>query len=221
MYTLHCRPKNEQACASAEPHWPAPVSVARRATLLLLVVVGLRHRRVRLVAPRRAHALVLVVDARRRIERLLEPPRAIERGGAPQAQDVAHLVGDLDPALLADLLLDQLHGEERSQILRPDRLAGARVQRRRQGRLEVGLDVVPAGGQLLLGEKVLGGHVGGLPSHGAVSFEIHRGGTMENGHHTTGSGSRPSRGWCAGVATRRACPSTRGSAVGLADAACG
>src|SRR5213593_1979373 len=32
MYTLHCRPKNWQDMARAEPHWPAPVSVAIRVT---------------------------------------------------------------------------------------------------------------------------------------------------------------------------------------------
>ena len=37
MYTLHCSPKNEHACASAEPHWPAPVSVERRATFSFLL----------------------------------------------------------------------------------------------------------------------------------------------------------------------------------------
>ena len=46
-----------------------------------LVVEGLRHRRVRLVAAGRADALVLVEDARRRIERLLQPAGAEERRG--------------------------------------------------------------------------------------------------------------------------------------------
>src|SRR5207248_10248116 len=40
--------------------------------LFLLVVVGLRHRGVRLVAAGRADALVLIVDTRRRPERLLQ-----------------------------------------------------------------------------------------------------------------------------------------------------
>src|SRR5437867_2542074 len=81
-----------------------------------------------LVAAGRAHALVLVVDVRRRAERLLQAPRAIERGGPPQPQDVAHLVGDLDPALAADLLLDQLHREQRREIGGADRLLGARME---------------------------------------------------------------------------------------------
>src|SRR6267142_1048956 len=85
--------------------------------LLHLVVVGLGRRGVELVAARRARALVLVVDARGGVEGLLESPRTVERGRAPQAEHVAHLVRDLDPPLLADLLLDQLHREERGQIL--------------------------------------------------------------------------------------------------------
>src|SRR5207249_9653315 len=100
----------------------APLAGARLGAeprdLFFLVVVGLRDRRVRLVAAGRAHAFVLVVDVRRRAERLLEAARAIERRRPPQAIDVTDLVGDLDPALLADLLLDQLHREERRQVLR-------------------------------------------------------------------------------------------------------
>src|SRR5206468_7382583 len=113
-------------------------------------------RGVRLVAAGRAHALVLVVDACRGAERLLESPRAKQRRRAPELEDVAHLVGDLDPARLADLLLDQLHREERGEILRADRLAGARVQHGRRGRLEVGLDVVPLRRNVLLVEEELG-----------------------------------------------------------------
>src|SRR5258705_8387363 len=67
------------------------------------------------------------------------------------------------------------------QILRSDRLAGARVQRRRQRGLEVGLDVVPAGRELLLGEEILGRHVDGLPSHGAASLD--RKSTRLNSRH--------------------------------------
>src|SRR2546430_15290140 len=94
--------------------------------LLLLVVVRLGGRRVRLVAACRAHALVLVIDARGRIERLLEAPGAVERRRPPQPIDVADLVGDLDPPLLAHLLLDELHRGERGEVLGPDRLAGDR-----------------------------------------------------------------------------------------------
>src|SRR5262249_15415133 len=133
--------------------------------LLLLVVVGLRHRGIRLVAARGTHALVLVIDVRRRVERSLEAARAIERRGPPEAIDVAHLIRILDPAFLTDLLLDQFHREERRQVLWPDRLSGSRVKRRRQRRSQIGLDVVPAGRELALRKNVLGRHVCGFSSH--------------------------------------------------------
>src|SRR5262249_15200942 len=58
----------------------------------LLVVVRLRHGRVRLVAAGRADALVLVVDPRRSVEALLESPRADERSRPPEPQHVANAV---------------------------------------------------------------------------------------------------------------------------------
>src|SRR5207249_10540810 len=147
----------------------APLAGARLGAeprdLFFLVVVGLRDRRVRLVAAGRAHAFVLVVDVRRRAERLLEAARAIGRRRTPQAIDVTDLVGDLDPALLADLLLDQLHREERRQILRADRLLGAGMEHGRRRRLEVGLDVVPLGRDVLLVEDELGAIAVSLGGH--------------------------------------------------------
>src|SRR5262249_60412067 len=89
---------------------------------LLLVVVRLRHRRVWLVTAGRADAFVLVVDPRRGIERLLEATGAIERRRAPETIDVAHRFRNLDPALLAHRLLDQLHGKQRREAFGPDGL---------------------------------------------------------------------------------------------------
>ena len=86
MKTLHSMPKSVQAKASALPHWPAPVSVARRLIAFHLVVVGLRHGRVRLVAARRAVALVLEVDAGRRLERLLQRRRPHQRASAAKTR---------------------------------------------------------------------------------------------------------------------------------------
>ena len=123
---------------------------------LLLVVEGLRDGRVRLVAPRRADALVLVEDPRARADRLLQPLRAIERRRPPQPPDVEHLLGDRDLGLLAHLLLDERHREERRQIVRPDRLAGARVQHGLRRVRHVGADVVPARRQPVLVEQELG-----------------------------------------------------------------
>ena len=90
---------------------------------LLLVVERLRDRRVRLVAAGRADALVLVEDPRPRPDRLLEPARPVERRRPPEAVDVEHLLRDRDLRLLAHLLQDQLHREERREVVRPDRLA--------------------------------------------------------------------------------------------------
>ncbi len=88
-----------------------------------LVVEGLGHRRVRLVAARRAHALVLVVDAGGRLERLLEAARAEQRRRTPLPVDVAHGPGDLDLALRRDLLLDERHREQRREVVGAERLA--------------------------------------------------------------------------------------------------
>src|SRR4051794_41896442 len=76
---------------------------------------------------------VLVVDVRRGIEVVLEAPRPEERRGPPEAVDVAHLLGDLDVRVGRDLLLDQRHREDRGQVLRPDRLARGRAERRGGG----------------------------------------------------------------------------------------
>jgi hypothetical protein len=112
---------------------------------LLLVVEGLRDGGVELVAAARRDALVLVVDAGGGPEGLLQPARAQQRGRAPQLVDLSDLLRDVDEALAADLLLDQLHREQRQEVRGSDRLLGAGVQHRGQRPREVGLDVVPAG----------------------------------------------------------------------------
>ena len=55
---------------------------------------------------------------------------------------LADLFRDLDEALGADFLLDELHREERRQGLGADRLVGARVERWGQRHGKVGRDVV-------------------------------------------------------------------------------
>src|SRR5206468_1038600 len=137
--------------------------------LLFFVVVRLRDCGVRLVAASRAHALVLVVEAWGRAQRLLEPAGAVERRRPPQTIDVADLVGDRDPALLADLLLDEFHGEQRGEVLRPDRLLGPGMDDGRRRRLEVGLNVVPLRRNVLLVENVRGAVlVGRLACHAGL-----------------------------------------------------
>jgi hypothetical protein len=117
-----------------------------------VVVVRLRHRGVRLVRTGGADAFVLVVDARRCAELLLQPRGAEQRARPPYPVHVEHLAGDVDVALRRDLLLDQCHREQRRQVVGPDRLVRARVQRRRRRRRKVGDDVVPRGRHLRLGE---------------------------------------------------------------------
>src|SRR5262249_19105369 len=75
----------------------------------LLVVVRLGDGGVRLVAADRAHALVLVVDPGRRLEVLLQAKGAMQRRRPPELVDVAHLVRDVDPAVGAHFLLDDLY----------------------------------------------------------------------------------------------------------------
>ncbi len=120
-----------------------------------LVVVGLRDGGVRLVAAGRAEAFVLVVDAGGSAERLLQPMGAEERAGAPEPVDVLHVVRDLHPRLHRHFLLDQLHGEDRGQGLRADRLAGSGMKRGGQRRGQIGLDVVPALGHLTFAKQNL------------------------------------------------------------------
>src|SRR5262249_13923166 len=110
----------------------------------LVVVVGLGNRGVRLVAPGGRDALPLVVDARGPPERPLEPVRPVPPGRPPQTIDTTNGLGDIDPALLAHLLLDDLHREERSQILGTDGLERAGVDHGRERARQVRLDVVPA-----------------------------------------------------------------------------
>jgi len=86
-----------------------------------LVVVGLRHGGVGLMAAGRAGAFVLVIDMRRGVERLFETARAVERRGPPEPVDVHHLARNVDLRLGREFLLDQLHREDGSQVLRRQR----------------------------------------------------------------------------------------------------
>jgi hypothetical protein len=79
----------------------------------------------------------------------------MQRGGTPQPIDVPHHVGDLDPALRAQLLLDEPGREESGQVVGLQRLLRARMQVRRRRVREVRGDVVPVGGDLVLVEEDL------------------------------------------------------------------
>src|SRR5690606_2506720 len=98
------------------------------------IVDGLISRGFRLLRAGRRDALVLEVDPRRRVERLLQADRPVQRRRAVDAVCLANLLWDLDQALGADLLANELHREQRCQRLGPDRLARARMERWRQRR---------------------------------------------------------------------------------------
>jgi hypothetical protein len=89
---------------------------------------------------------------------------AVQRRRTPQAKHVAHRFGDFNFTLLADFLQDQVHGEQRRQIVRAYRLQGTRVQNRRGGLGQIGLDVVPEARHLVFVQQVLGllAHEGSL-----------------------------------------------------------
>src|SRR4051812_50177567 len=78
------------------------------------------------MAAGRAPALVLVVNVGRCFERLLETMSAEQRARPVQPICVAHFLGDLDLAILAHDLLDQLHREEWREVGGSDRLSGTR-----------------------------------------------------------------------------------------------
>jgi len=117
-----------------------------------LVVIGLGNGRVRLVRPRRAVSFIFVVDLHGGVEKLFEIPGPEEGRGTPQNVFFENRFGDVDPALRRSFLLDQVHGENRGEILRFHRLAGRRVERRVHGRRQVRHDVVPLPGDLVISQ---------------------------------------------------------------------
>ena len=94
-----------------------------------LVVKSLGDRRVRLVRTGRADPFVFVINLRSGLELPFQPGRAHQGRRPPQSQRLLHRLRDVDVAFLGDFLLDQLHREQRRQILRADRLTRARVKR--------------------------------------------------------------------------------------------
>ena len=114
----------------------------------LPVVERLRHRRVGLVRADRRDALVLVVEARGGIELPFQAPRPEQRRRAPQPVYLSDRLRNRYLPLPADLLLDQRQCEQRRQVIGTDRVHPARMDHRRQRFRQVGLDVVPGGGNL-------------------------------------------------------------------------
>ena len=117
---------------------------------LFAAVEGLGDGGVGLVAAGRAHPLILVVDAGRCIQRLFQASCTVQWAGSPLSINVAHRLWNIDRPLGADFLHDGRHGEEWRKVIRPDRLAGSRVQNRGRGIWQVGDDVVPGFGYFVL-----------------------------------------------------------------------
>ena len=77
------------------------------------------------------------------VERLLEPQGPAHRRRAPEPVDLAHGLGDLDPALGRDLLHHDRHREEDREEVGRHRLHRPRVEHRRRRHRHVRVDVVP------------------------------------------------------------------------------
>jgi hypothetical protein len=71
----------------------------------------LRNGGVGLVGAGRGHPLILIIDFSGGLQRRLKPMGTIQRRWAPQLISFEHLVGNIDPALAADFLLDESHGK--------------------------------------------------------------------------------------------------------------
>jgi hypothetical protein len=112
------------------------------------VVVGLGDGGVGFVAAGGADAFVFVVDFGGGVEGFFEFVGADEGGGPPDTVFFDDFVGDVDPAFLGNFLVDELHGEDGGKVGGGDGLFGGRMERRGQLCGHVGLNVVPAPGDV-------------------------------------------------------------------------
>ena len=96
----------------------------------LLIVPGLWHGGIGLVAAGRADAFILVIDFGGSAEVLFEVDGPFEGGWSPAIKDLKYFIGDVYPFLGADFLLDEVHWEDRRQHFGADRFA-VRPQRRK------------------------------------------------------------------------------------------
>ena len=123
---------------------PLPTSFRRQTPNTgFLVVVRLGKCRIWLVAANRAGALIFIVDVRRSLEKLLQPMRAMERARPPEFIGIAYFVRNVDPALGADFLGDDIHREDRGKISGTDRLHRSRMERRVERAWQIGGNVIP------------------------------------------------------------------------------
>ena len=141
-----------QARGIRERGAPLPCAGLRRDPLVPFAfrIPCLRQGRVDLVAARRTVEFRLVVEVRGSPESLLQA-RGSDQGSGPSRLDVEVLdfLRDVDPSLRRVLLPQALRQEEFGQRLQPGR-PGLRILRRRQRFRQVGQDVVPLRGPLVL-----------------------------------------------------------------------
>ena len=120
----------------------------------LLAIVALRQGAVHLVRAKRVDALVLEVDMCGGVEGFLQFVGAYQRGGAVTFVFVEYLLGDVNPGVgLVEFLPRALFGENGEQVLGLQGLFGAGVQQVKRFVFHLRLDVVPACGELILGEE--------------------------------------------------------------------
>ena len=138
------------------PHWPAPVSVVSFVTPASARCSTPAARRCSACASRPARRP-------RTCSRSAPACRAPSPAGAPGTAATAATAGRRRaprPGMstyrsVGHLLQDQVHREQRREVVRADRLQRARVQRRRRRRGQVGDDVVPLRRHLRLVEQDL------------------------------------------------------------------
>ena len=101
----------EQAAGQGQGASPLPGACLGRqpAHAGLLVVEGLRHSGIRLVASGGTRTFIFVVDVRGRIQHPFQPPGPVQRRRPPQPVDVSHRLRNRDLALGADFLQDEVH----------------------------------------------------------------------------------------------------------------
>ena len=114
-----------------------------------LVVVSLGNGGVGLMAARGTEAFVFKVDPCRCVQLFFQAPRSYQGSRPPDAVDRKDLLGDVDPALGAHLLLDEVHREHRRQGFRGHRLA---VRPQGGVHFDVRQDIVPLPWHLIFGE---------------------------------------------------------------------
>ena len=120
-----------------------------------LVVIGLGHGAVGLVAAGRRDAFVLEIDFRLGAQGRFQGCCPHQRRRAPDTVNFLYFQRDIDPAFIAHLLFQQTHGKDRGQLFRTHRLFGLRIKGRRHAVWDIGHDVIPLGRHFIFIEKNL------------------------------------------------------------------